>query len=403
MLRLYNACTVSWCLTLVFWSFIHRHSWAFSQSASNGCKLRRFVSPSDREKDLLDSFYALHFSKSSRRVLPPTPKPDDQVYALVEDSKDDTIVAVVRFCPSKQDNYVLLRSLCVSRAHRRQGLALKLIQEAVDDYFDRFVETGTCYCFADKSLQKLYERAHFELVQHQTGATPDWMWRSFRVVSRRMKRKHQDMKLFVQQRGKKIVTTASSCDEVLSVILLQHCRESTRPTSTAPLVFGNGNGDDETNLSRHLNVTVWSWSGRVDNPIIEKQLEELTENGGISPVLLWTGGNGTVTTESTHSSCSNTTSFIILDGTWQEARTMFRKLSFLQTLPRFSIHSQTESNFTLRRDYTGWKDRFRDNDVTLLCTAEVIAALLDKYGDTTGGNIVRMRLQEFQHNYGKKH
>lgn len=393
---------VSLWFAFVLWSFDHRSSKAFSLSASNGCRLQHIVCPY-REQDLLNSFYALHFSKPNKQVLPPPPKPDDQVYILVE-GKDDTVVAVVRLCPSKQDNYVLLRSLCVSRAHRRQGLALKLIQEAIDDYSKRFVDTDACYCFADKSLEKLYEQAHFELVQHQTEVTPDWMWRSFQVVSRRLKRKHQHIKLFVQRRGKNsTATTASSCDKVLCVILLQHCCEMTRPTSTAPLVVRNTNKSDETDLQRRLNVTVWSWSGRADNLIIEQQLEKLAVlQGGNSPILLWTGGNRTVTTESTNSSYSNITSFIILDGTWQEARTMFRKLPVLQTLPRFSIASPTKSNFTLRKDYTGWKERFRDNNITLLCTAEVVAALLDAHGDVRGGEILRMRLQEFQHNHGKQ-
>lgn len=41
--------------------------------------------------------------------------------------------------------------------------------------------------------------------------------------------------------------------------------------------------------------------------------------------------------------------FILIDGTWKEARTIFRKSGYLRDLPRVSIKPDYESNFSLRR------------------------------------------------------
>jgi DTW domain-containing protein YfiP len=134
----------------------------------------------------------------------------------------------------------------------------------------------------------------------------------------------------------------------------------------------------------------------MDNEKIERHLEQIQQGA----VLVWTGGN-----TSAYSYTSTTTtppSFVILDGTWQEARSMFRKLTTLHQLPRFSISSQWSSTYTLRKDFTGWRDRFGRSDENLLCTAEVVAALLDHRGDTVGRDIIRNRLQEFQRDFGKK-
>ena len=56
------------------------------------------------------------------------------------------------------------------------------------------------------------------------------------------------------------------------------------------------------------------------------------------------------------------------------------------------------SQYVLRQDYTGWKERFRSaSGEELLCTAEVVAALLDrKMDDKVGGDAIRARLHKFQ-------
>jgi DTW domain-containing protein YfiP len=109
-------------------------------------------------------------------------------------------------------------------------------------------------------------------------------------------------------------------------------------------------------------------------------------------VILWTGGESNVTAVSS----SENTRFILLDGTWQEARSMFRKIPQLQQLPRLSLQASAPSVYTLRKDF-GWKDRFSEHaSDTLLCTSEVAAELLQQSGNDEGASLLRRRLQDLQ-------
>lgn len=382
----------TWIVSLVLLSHNPglRGSFAFPALLARDYSLQRLFSP--EEQVSLDTFYHDHFS-SKKRVAPPPPKEKDEVYSLVN-NQDNSTVAVVRLSPGREASYVFLRSLCVSRAYRRQGLALQLIQQAIDDYYARHAEMSGCFCFAESSLQQLYEQAGFSRVVDST-ATPDWTWKSYEIIAKRMKRKHQDMQLFV----KKLKGTELQTNGAIDVILLQHSKERSRVTSTAPLLSDKEyvkRNETFQPLSDHVNVEILSWSGRMDNEEIERRLDQVQ-----GTVLVWTGGN-TAAEAFQSNSTTATPSFVILDGTWQEARTMFRKLPVLQQMPRFSIWPQWSSMYTLRKDFTGWRDRFGGSDENLLCTAEAVAALLDHRGDIVGRDIVRHRLQEFQCDFGKK-
>ncbi len=63
--------------------------------------------------------------------------------------------------------------------------------------------------------------------------------------------------------------------------------------------------------------------------------------------------------------------FIVLDGTWRQARRMFRLSEYLQGLAVISLKSVPVSRYGLRK-------AIHDNQ---LCTAEVAIALLDEIGD----------------------
>jgi DTW domain-containing protein len=58
--------------------------------------------------------------------------------------------------------------------------------------------------------------------------------------------------------------------------------------------------------------------------------------------------------------------FVLLDGTWQEARKMFRKSPYLDHLPVLSLHPDHASRYQLRRS----------SKAEHLCTAEVAALCL---------------------------
>lgn len=63
--------------------------------------------------------------------------------------------------------------------------------------------------------------------------------------------------------------------------------------------------------------------------------------------------------------------FIILDGTWRQARRMFRKSPYLERLPVLPLHSERLTRYHLRKPASK----------AHLCTAEVAAELLRQSGD----------------------
>lgn len=87
--------------------------------------------------------------------------------------------------------------------------------------------------------------------------------------------------------------------------------------------------------------------------------------------------------------------FIMLDGTWTEARKMFRKSPWLDAFPVMSLTVATPSRYTLREAH----------GVGQHCTAEVAATLLEQAGDTAAGAALQQHFERFRHAYlaGKPH
>ena len=77
--------------------------------------------------------------------------------------------------------------------------------------------------------------------------------------------------------------------------------------------------------------------------------------------------------------------FVLLDGTWSEARKMFRKSPYLDALPVLSLNPGQVSNYRLRR--SSRDDHFCTSEVAALClalagetrAAETLAAYLDVF------------------------
>jgi len=219
----------------------------------------------------------------------------------------------------------------------------------------------------------------------------------------------------------------------VNLLIVQHERETVRKTGTARLVLESSYNNDSI---LGLNVAAMTWAGRSDTENIEQLLREKQQSIGDnmnnnSLVLLWTGGgtaddilSSFLATAPCNDEPNNTTetissepdpTFILLDGTWQETWAMFRKIPLLWNLPRLSLRATQASRYRLRQDY-GWKKKFSgdnkngqmshvddidnsDNDGasenTLLCTAEVVAELLQQTGNTDGATTVRNRLETF--------
>ena len=81
--------------------------------------------------------------------------------------------------------------------------------------------------------------------------------------------------------------------------------------------------------------------------------------------------------------------FILLDGTWSEARKMFRKSPYLAHLPVLSLAPEQLSRYKLRRSK-------RDDH---FCTAEVAALCLELADDPAASEVLDAYLDVFSTHY----
>lgn len=81
--------------------------------------------------------------------------------------------------------------------------------------------------------------------------------------------------------------------------------------------------------------------------------------------------------------------FILLDGTWPEARKMFRKSPYLNDLPVLSLTPHQLSRYQLRRS----------NNSAHLCTAEVAALCLELAGEPSVAQTLNNWLDLFTEHY----
>jgi DTW domain-containing protein len=81
--------------------------------------------------------------------------------------------------------------------------------------------------------------------------------------------------------------------------------------------------------------------------------------------------------------------FVLLDGTWSEARKMFRKSPYLDALPVLSLHPDQVSNYRLRRSARE----------THFCTSEVAALCLALAGETHAAECLAAWLDVFTTHY----
>ena len=81
--------------------------------------------------------------------------------------------------------------------------------------------------------------------------------------------------------------------------------------------------------------------------------------------------------------------FILLDGTWAEARKMFGRSRYLDPLPVLSLEPAQASRYRLRRSCR--EDHF--------CTSEVAAMCLDLAGEPTAARTLAAYLEVYTHHY----
>lgn len=84
-------------------------------------------------------------------------------------------------------------------------------------------------------------------------------------------------------------------------------------------------------------------------------------------------------------------SFILLDATWQEARKMFNRSPYLQTLKKVHFRKPNPSRFCLRRNQ-------REGGI---CTAESVIEVLKIKRDHDGAKCLYLSFESFVTGYGR--
>ncbi|MGF1755039.1 DTW domain-containing protein [Vibrio makurazakiensis] len=96
-----------------------------------------------------------------------------------------------------------------------------------------------------------------------------------------------------------------------------------------------------------------------------------------------------ITDLSTTRDLNKTLLFIFLDGSWREARKIFRRSEYLQNLPVLSIEPDSVSQYMMRKS---------DNDQHL-STAEVASLVLKQAHEVEAGEVLQLWFETFRESY----
>lgn len=152
-------------------------------------------------------------------------------------------------------------------------------------------------------------------------------------------------------------------------ILLTHSRELNKKSATGPLV--------KQALSNQCDVIEWSRTepdSRLTSKLdTTKALLIYPETHKQAPVIK--SSNALV----------EFNTFIILDGTWQEARKMYNRSPYLHSLAHYPLNIDYPSSYQLRRNQKS----------TGLCTAEVAIELLKQRAELVQANKLESLYNKF--------
>tara|TARA_B100001059_G_scaffold187194_1_gene189331 strand:+ start:1550 stop:2146 length:597 start_codon:yes stop_codon:yes gene_type:complete len=155
------------------------------------------------------------------------------------------------------------------------------------------------------------------------------------------------------------------------LVLLTHENELTRDTNTGKLLRQS---------LKQCQSFIWQ---RKTPPA---ELLALLESETHQPLLLFPSNESIECLQAVSGTESERTPlFIILDGTWQEAKKMLNKSPWLQTIPQVHLDVTSESSYTLRRN----------QDSGHLCTCEVGIELLKTLDETQSAEQIENYYQHY--------
>lgn len=167
------------------------------------------------------------------------------------------------------------------------------------------------------------------------------------------------------------------CEHIPSIsnsahfVLLTHSNELTRETNTGKLMI---------QTLEHCEII--EWQRKVPPQTLLKQIRDEQ----VQPFLVYPSEHSLPLTEVSFSGSHESAPalFIILDGTWQEAKKMMNKSEWLKTLPCVHLEVEQRSEYQLRRNQEDGH----------LCTCEVASKILEGTGQAAQANELT---QYFEH------
>jgi hypothetical protein len=253
-------------------------------------------------------------------------RPTDILWVL-RDHPNNKLMGAVRLTPQRYKplgDVLFLRSLCIAKRLRRRGLGSRLTRAATADN-----AALPRYCFALQELIPLYVGAGWE--HTQPADVPPTIRARFEAVVQQSARKHKSVAIMshgvlpspAQASAREQPSTAHSAPPLTThIVLLQHINEVRRPTSTAAVL------EEVCGSTSFVRLERWVWRGKGDND----KIGALLDSSPRPCVLVWAetprsassgageGGWSRRSDEAREDRCH-----IILDGTWQEARTLYRR------------------------------------------------------------------------------
>lgn len=153
----------------------------------------------------------------------------------------------------------------------------------------------------------------------------------------------------------------------LCFTLLTHPNEFQRETNTGKLV---------ARVIKQVNIR--EWQRKQPDPYC------LPGSSVLTPVLVFPGQDSMPLTQwqKQHPSASN---FIVLDGTWQEAKKMLNRSQWLQNLPKVHLEATQSSQYQLRRN----------QEVGNLCTFEVCAQMVRELESSDDANAMLTFFEQY--------
>ncbi|QPI64735.1 tRNA-uridine aminocarboxypropyltransferase [Vreelandella venusta] len=172
-------------------------------------------------------------------------------------------------------------------------------------------------------------------------------------------------------------------DSTAQVWLLTHSIEHFKPTNTGRLI-----GDVLTQ------TRVFTWYRTAP----DEELAALLEDPRYAPFVIFPDdqpdyADRVVDIKAVHAvkQQGRIPVFVILDGTWRQARRMFRKSPYLDALPVLPLRTERETRYRLRKPASK----------AHLCTAEVAIELLRQSGDENAADVLDDYFDVFNDSYAE--